>query len=252
MFYKQYKLDRFQEEAIRSLDQNNSVIVAAPTGAGKTLIAEYAVEKHIQTGRQIIYTAPIKALSNQKYRDFTHDYGDKIGLITGDVVINPEAPVLIMTTEIFRNTIFDDINRLNDIQYVIFDEIHFIDDIERGTVWEESIIFAPQHIKFICLSATIPNLREFAAWMRSVRHSKIDVVSETERPVPLEHRFFIKGYGLGWLDEFKEIKTASLSRSKNGTDKSPEGRNWKREATENQAMESLATDVEVLSGTDLI
>jgi len=167
MFYKQYTLDRFQEEAIKSIEQGHSVIVAAPTGAGKTLIAEYAVEKHIEAGQQIIYTAPIKALSNQKYRDFSRDYGDKVGLITGDVVINHDAPTLIMTTEIFRNTIFDDIDRLKDVRYVIFDEIHFIDDIERGTVWEESIIFAPQHVNFICLSATIPNLKELAGWMRS-------------------------------------------------------------------------------------
>jgi len=206
MFYKQYKLDRFQEEALKSIDQNHSVIVAAPTGAGKTLIAEYVLEKHLRSGDQIIYTAPIKALSNQKYRDFSKEYGDKIGIITGDVVINENAPVLIMTTEILRNIIFDDIERLKDVRYVIFDEIHYIDDIERGTVWEECIIFAPQQMHFVCLSATIPNLREFANWMQSVRHSKIDIVIETERPVPLEHKLYFRGYGVGWLDDFREIK----------------------------------------------
>ncbi|MBM3213043.1 DEAD/DEAH box helicase, partial [Candidatus Poribacteria bacterium] len=252
MFYKQYELDRFQEDAIASLDQKNSIIVAAPTGAGKTLIAEYAVEKHIAADEQIIYTAPIKALSNQKYRDFSHIYGDKIGLITGDVVINPEAPVLIMTTEIFRNTIFDDINRLNDVHCVIFDEIHFIDDIERGTVWEESIIFAPQHIRFICLSATIPNLREFASWMRSVRRIKIDVISETERPVPLEIKLYIRNYGLGWLNEFRAIKNNYLARDKNPIAKSPEKRNWKRETAESQTVETLVAGVEELTGIDLI
>lgn len=250
MLYKQYKLDRFQEEAIQSIDQNNSVIVAAPTGAGKTLIAEYAVEKHIKAEKQIIYTAPIKALSNQKYRDFSRDYGDKIGLITGDVVLNPDAPVLIMTTEIFRNTIFDDISRLDDLGYVIFDEIHFIDDIERGTVWEESIIFAPQHINFICLSATIPNLREFTAWMRSVRRNKIDVVIETERPVPLEHKLYIKGYGLGWLDELKEMQNNSLSGEKTG--KTPEGKTGRRGITETQAVGTLATGIEEMTGVDLV
>jgi superfamily II RNA helicase len=252
MFYKQYRLDRFQEEAINSIEQKNSVIVAAPTGAGKTLIAEYAIEKHIEAGEEIIYTAPIKALSNQKYRDFSREYGDEIGLITGDVVINPDAPTLIMTTEIFRNTIFDDVNRLNGVRYVIFDEIHFIDDIERGTVWEESIIFAPQHINFICLSATIPNLREFASWMRSVRHNKIDIVSETERPVPLEHKLYIRGYGLGWLDELKELQRANGNSPLDAEWKGNRQRGDHQTATETQVMESVATGIEELMGSDLI
>ena len=205
MLYKGYELDRFQEEAIDSITQGHSVIVAAPTGAGKTVIAEYAVEKCIEQNKRIIYTAPIKALSNQKYRDFSKDYGDLIGIMTGDVVLNPFAPVLIMTTEIFRNTIFDDITRLDDVEYVIFDEIHYINDIERGTVWEESIIFAPQNIKFVCLSATMPNLRQFAKWMQSVRDCQIDVVEETERPVPLEHKLYLEGYGVGSLSDLKAV-----------------------------------------------
>ncbi|MBD3182270.1 DEAD/DEAH box helicase [Candidatus Poribacteria bacterium] len=251
MLYKEYILDRFQEEAIKSIENNHSVIVAAPTGAGKTLIAEYAIEKHIQAEEQIIYTAPIKALSNQKYRDFSRDYGDRIGIVTGDVVINPEAPILLMTTEIFRNTIFDDINRLRNVRYVIFDEIHFIDDIERGTVWEESIIFAPQHINFICLSATIPNLREFAAWMRSVRQNRIDVVLETERPVPLEHTLYIKGYGLGWIEQLRDIKDSGIDPEKFTTFKTNR-RNNKRNFTGTQVMESVISGIQTLLGGDLI
>ena len=119
MRYKGLKLDRFQEEAIAAINRDTSVIVTAPTGAGKTVIAEYAVEKCLQENRRVIYTAPIKALSNQKYRDFYAEYGDKIGIVTGDVVLNPYAQVLLMTTEIFRNTIFDDIERLQDVSYVI-------------------------------------------------------------------------------------------------------------------------------------
>ena len=206
MLYKDFQLDRFQEEAIRAIDQNHSVIVTAPTGAGKTVIAEYGVEKCIQMGRRVIYTAPIKALSNQKYRDFYEQYGDLIGIVTGDVVLNQFAQVLLMTTEIFRNTIFDDITRLDDVEYVIFDEIHYINDIERGTVWEESIIFAPQNIKFICLSATIPNIKQFAQWMRSVRETGIDVVEEIERPVPLKHHLYLDGYGLGDIDDLRQIQ----------------------------------------------
>ncbi|MGB9596672.1 MAG: DEAD/DEAH box helicase, partial [Candidatus Poribacteria bacterium] len=250
MFYKQYKLDKFQEEAINSIEQNHSVIVAAPTGAGKTLIAEYALEKHLQSDKRIIYTAPIKALSNQKFRDFSKDYGDKIGIITGDVVINDNAPVLIMTTEILRNIIFDDINRLNDVHYVIFDEIHYIDDIERGTVWEECIIFAPQHINFVCLSATIPNLREFANWMQSVRHSKIDIVVETHRPVPLEHKLYFNGYGLGWLDELKELQKNAYIIFKGNRSRGI--RQAQQTETNVALLESPSPNIIPIDGVDLI
>jgi superfamily II RNA helicase len=206
MFFKGYILDPFQEKAVQAIEEDKSVIVAAPTGAGKTLIAEYAVERCLERDRKVIYTAPIKALSNQKYRDFYADYGDMIGIMTGDVVLNPDAPALIMTTEIFRNTIFEDISRLDDVEYVIFDEIHYINDIQRGTVWEESIIFAPQHIKFVCLSATMPNLDQFARWMRSVRHHPIEVINEEGRPVPLEYRLYIRNAGIGDLEAFKALQ----------------------------------------------
>ncbi len=206
MLYKGLQLDRFQEEAIAAINQDTSVIVTAPTGAGKTVIAEYAVEKCLAENHRVIYTAPIKALSNQKYRDFYAQYGDKIGIVTGDVVLNPYAQVLLMTTEIFRNTIFDDIERLQDVSYVIFDEIHYINDIERGTVWEESLIFAPQHIKFICLSATIPNINSFAEWIQSVRDVEIKVVEELERPVPLKHHLYFKDYGIGTVKHIRPLR----------------------------------------------
>lgn len=206
MQYKGLALDLFQEEAIEAINHEESVIVTAPTGAGKTVIAEYAVEKCLETSRRVIYTAPIKALSNQKYRDFQAEYGDKIGIVTGDVVLNPYAQVLLMTTEIFRNTIFDDIERLQDVSYVIFDEIHYINDIERGTVWEESIIFAPQHIKFVSLSATIPNITSFAEWMQSVRDIEIKVIEELERPVPLEHHIYFNGFGIGKVDHLNDLR----------------------------------------------
>ena len=206
MLYKGLQLDRFQEEAIAAINRDTSVIVTAPTGAGKTVIAEYAVEKCLKENRRVIYTAPIKALSNQKYRDFYAEYGEKIGIVTGDVVLNPYAQVLLMTTEIFRNTIFDDIERLQDVSYVIFDEIHYINDIERGTVWEESLIFAPQHIKFVCLSATIPNINPFTEWMRSVRDIDIEIVEELKRPVPLEHHLYFKDYGIGRVEHIPALR----------------------------------------------
>ena len=214
MLYKGLQLDRFQEEAIAAINRDTSVIVTAPTGAGKTVIAEYAVEKCLQENYRVIYTAPIKALSNQKYRDFYAEYGDKIGIVTGDVVLNPYAQVLLMTTEIFRNTIFDDIERLQDVSYVIFDEIHYINDIERGTVWEESLIFAPQHIKFICLSATIPNINPFAEWMQSVRDINIEVVEELERPVPLEHHLYFKDYGIGGIKHITALRNRAKSTAR--------------------------------------
>ena len=206
MLYKGLQLDRFQEEAIAAINRDTSVIVTAPTGAGKTVIAEYAVEKCLKENRRVIYTAPIKALSNQKYRDFYAEYGEKIGIVTGDVVLNPYAQVLLMTTEIFRNTIFDDIERLQNVSYVIFDEIHYINDIERGTVWEESLIFAPQHIKFVCLSATIPNINPFTEWMRSVRDIDIEIVEELKRPVPLEHHLYFKDYGIGRVEHIPALR----------------------------------------------
>ena len=210
MEYKGLQLDRFQEDAIAAINRDNSVIVTAPTGAGKTVIAEYAVEKCIQENRRVIYTAPIKALSNQKYRDFYAEYGDKIGIVTGDVVLNPYAQVLLMTTEIFRNTIFDNIERLDDVSYVIFDEIHYINDIARGTVWEESLIFAPQHIKFVCLSATIPNIAHFAEWMQSVREIDIEVVEELNRPVPLEHYLYYADYGIGTTKHIATVQQKAV------------------------------------------
>ena len=209
MLYKGLQLDRFQEEAIAAINRDTSVIVTAPTGAGKTVIAEYAVEKCLKENRRVIYTAPIKALSNQKYRDFYAEYGEKIGIVTGDVVLNPYAQVLLMTTEIFRNTIFDDIERLQDVSYVIFDEIHYINDIERGTVWEESIIFAPQHIKFVCLSATIPNINPFTEWMQSVRDIDIEIVEELKRPVPLKHYLYFKDYGIGDTSHISRLRKIS-------------------------------------------
>ncbi|MBI4640321.1 MAG: DEAD/DEAH box helicase, partial [Candidatus Tectomicrobia bacterium] len=210
MHYKGLKLDRFQEEAIASIERGHSVIVSAPTGAGKTVIAEYAVEKALEEGERIIYTAPIKALSNQKFRDFGREHGDQIGIMTGDVTINRDAPVLIMTTEIFRNTLFESPDNLQGVTYVIFDEIHYIDDEERGTVWEESIIFAPSFINFICLSATIPNIHEFASWIKRTRECKIDVIEVRERPVPLIHSLYIKGYGVGTV---KDLRQLTLPRS---------------------------------------
>jgi superfamily II RNA helicase len=206
MEYKGFTLDAFQERAIRSIDQGRSVLISAPTGCGKTLIAEFAVDQALADGRKIIYTAPIKALSNQKFRDFSAEYGDRIGIKTGDVSINPDAPVIIMTTEIFRNSIFDNPEALADVSFVIFDEIHYLDDPDRGSVWEESIIFAPPHIRFICLSATVPNVDDFADWIRSIRDDELDVVKEHHRPVPLRHTIHVPSMGTMSMKDLKKLE----------------------------------------------
>ncbi|MFA5276666.1 MAG: DEAD/DEAH box helicase [Candidatus Omnitrophota bacterium] len=181
--------DKFQQEAIDYINQGHSVIVSAPTGAGKTAIAEHVILSSLEKNIGVIYTAPIKALSNQKFRDFQSQFGDKIGILTGDVSINPGAPVLIMTTEIFRNKILDEPESLEKYSWIIFDEIHYIDNPERGSVWEESLIFLPKHMKLLGLSATIPNIKQFATWIESIHDKQVKTVIEENRPVPL-HFFF--------------------------------------------------------------
>lgn len=180
------RLDPFQKEAMESLDKGHNLLVAAPTGTGKTLIAEMLFEEVLAAGKGSVYTSPIKALSNQKYRDFAKKFGKQsVGLITGDISVNEKAPLLIMTTEIFRNWCFANPEMLDGVVNVIFDELHFLDDIERGTAWEESIIFAPAHVRIVGLSATVPNIRELAAWIANVRNQQVKVIEERRRAVPL-------------------------------------------------------------------
>ncbi len=206
MIFKGLQLDKFQEDAILAIEKNNSVIVSAPTGSGKTLIADYIISRDIEKKTKVIYTAPIKALSNQKYKDFCFDYGEEnIGLLTGDTVKNPNATILIMTTEIYRNMLMSNDDIINNLSYVIFDEIHFISDIERGYVWEESIIFSKQNTRFLCLSATIPNAKEFANWISVIKNHKVEVIEHNKRPIPLKTNFFDVELGICELDEIKEI-----------------------------------------------
>ncbi len=195
----------FQVQAIDAVAAGDSVLVSAPTGAGKTLVADYAIEHAFERGWRSVYTSPIKALSNQKYRDFRAEHGDRVGIMTGDVTINPDADLLIMTTEVFRNTLFDDPTRLADFRFVIHDEVHYIDDPDRGTVWEESIIHAPPQMRLVCLSATIPNVEELAGWIESVRGEQVTVVKMHQRPVPLDHLTWVPDLGPVKLPEALEM-----------------------------------------------
>ncbi len=179
-------LDRFQTEAIAALEAGHSVLVCAPTGTGKTVIADWAVERALTAGREVIYTAPIKALSNQKFRDYTRLFGDeKIGLVTGDLVIRRDAPCKVMTTEILRNMLLGG-EKLEQLDAVVIDEIHFLDDRERGTAWEELLIYLPERVQIVGLSATLRNARQFASWLGHVRNRWVDVVEEHQRAVPLD------------------------------------------------------------------
>ncbi|NTV23454.1 MAG: DEAD/DEAH box helicase [Nanoarchaeota archaeon] len=221
MIFKNFTLDPFQVDAVNSVEKDNSVVVSAATGTGKTLIADYVIDKYLKEHRRIIYTAPIKALSGQKYRDFKKEYGEEnIGIMTGDVVINPDAPILIMTTEIYRNMLLAKDQIIDKVKYVIFDEIHYINDIERGTIWEESIIFSPDHIRFLCLSATIPNADDFAQWIQSIKKHTVDVVKYEKRAVPLEHSVFDKYIGITKIEEV--IKDRGRKPKKKKTSK----RDW--------------------------
>lgn len=184
-----FPYDDFQKKAIDAIDRGSSLFVAAPTGAGKTVLADYVIERSLQKNQRVIYTAPIKALSNQKYRDFTARHPGQVGIMTGDVTINPQAALLIMTTEIYHNALLEDTNRLSKYAWIIFDEVHYLDDVQRGTVWEESILFTPHHINILALSATIPNVAELAEWIRITHKRPIEVIEENHRPVPLTLSF---------------------------------------------------------------
>lgn len=184
-----FELDTFQKQAIIKLENHNHVFVAAHTSAGKTVVAEYAIALSQKHMTRTIYTSPIKALSNQKYRDFKKTFGD-VGIITGDIQINPTSACLIMTTEILRSMLYCGSEVTRDLEYVIFDEVHYITDIDRGHVWEEVLILLPDHVNIIMLSATVPNALEFSNWVGLTKRKRVYVISTLKRPVPLKHYLY--------------------------------------------------------------
>ena len=219
--FKGFTLAPFQRQAAEALDAAQNVLVAAPTGAGKTLVAEYAIHLAIQRGMRALYTAPIKALSNQKFRDFEADPAiPSVGLSTGDVSVRADAQVLVMTTEILRNTLVEDPSRLQDVGCVVFDEVHFMDDPERGSVWEETLMFLPPEVIVVALSATIANLGQFAAWLERVRERPVKVVEETRRPVPLKHLLYHPKVGVFPPSRLKGLRSRFQAHLKD--------RDWKK------------------------
>jgi superfamily II RNA helicase len=193
-----FPLDDFQLEAAQHIDAGHNVIVCAPTGAGKTAVAEYAVHRALADGHRLFYTTPLKALSNQKFYDFRDRLGaDRVGLLTGDISILRDAPVVVMTTEVFRNMLYGttlgEVSRnLERVRYVVLDECHFMNDVDRGTVWEESVIYAPRDVALVALSATIANAPDLREWMEEV-HGPTRLCQTSYRPVPLRHYYFTRG-----------------------------------------------------------
>ncbi|XP_067012923.2 superkiller complex protein 2 [Anabrus simplex] len=189
-----FELDNFQKQAILKVEEHSNVFVAAHTSAGKTVVAEYAIALSLKHMTRTVYTSPIKALSNQKFRDFKEKF-QTVGLITGDMQLNPTASCLIMTTEILRSMLYQGSEVVRDLEYVIFDEVHYINNIERGHVWEEALILLPESVCIIMLSATVPNTLEFANWVGRTKGRKMYVISTLRRPVPLKHYLYTGSTG---------------------------------------------------------
>src|SRR5690349_17923953 len=186
-----FPLDDFQLRAIGALEAGESVLVAAATGSGKTVVAEYGIDRAFASRRKAFYTTPLKALSNQKFGDFQARYGaDRVGLLTGDNSINGEAPVVVMTTEVLRNMLYEGSDTLEDLRVVVMDEVHYLQDPYRGAVWEEVLIHLPLSVAVVCLSATVSNAEEFGEWIGALR-GPTRVVIEERRPVPLENLYMV-------------------------------------------------------------
>ncbi|KAI0987402.1 hypothetical protein GJ496_000156, partial [Pomphorhynchus laevis] len=185
-----FDLDDFQKQAIVELEKGNSVFVSAHTSAGKTVVAEYAVALTRSHGTRCIYCSPIKALSNQKYREFKDKF-DEVGLVTGDIQLRSDAFFVIMTTEILRTMVYNSSEMIHELEWLIFDEVHYVNDLERGVVWEEILILIPPHVKFVMLSATVPNAVEFADWVGYTKRRQVRVISTVQRPVVLQHYIYL-------------------------------------------------------------
>lgn len=208
-----FELDPFQNVSVACLERNESVLVSAHTSAGKTAIAEYAIAMSFRDKQRVIYTSPLKALSNQKYRELSYEFSD-VGLMTGDVTLQPNASCLVMTTEILRGMLYRGSEVIKEVAWVIFDEIHYMKDRERGVVWEESIIFLPPAIKMVFLSATMSNATEFAEWICNIHKQPCHVVYTDFRPTPLQHYVFpVGGSGLYLVvDENEQFKEDSFMK----------------------------------------
>jgi superfamily II RNA helicase len=226
----QFPLDTFQEEACQAIDNGENVLVCAPTGAGKTVVAEWAVHNAMSSGRRCFYTTPLKALSNQKFFDLCQRFGEEhVGLSTGDVSVRPNARLVVMTTEVYRNMLYaagpdtSQIRGLNQVASVILDECHYMNDTDRGTVWEESIVYSPSEIQLIGLSATVANAREMCDWLEEI-HGPTRLILTDFRPVPLRHYYFRKDKLLSVFETKSKSRKLNPKLFRFKDERSPRGR----------------------------
>lgn len=269
-----FPLDRFQKEAVNALSQGKSVVVCAPTGSGKTLIGEYAIYRALSRGKRVFYTTPIKALSNQKVREFQEkfkdfpvdetllDKGEKVGLVTGDFVKNPNAPIIVMTTEVFRNMLYGTPigevgTSLEQVETVILDECHYLSDRQRGTVWEESIIYCPPSIQLVALSATIGNPEQFTDWINQVRSNSTteenacELINSDFRPVPLTYYISTPQGLFNLLNEQKTQLNPSL-KTKTKKQKKPFDRKGQKMAERVKEVPKISTVLEQLQEREML
>ncbi len=249
-----FPLDRFQREACDAIVRGDDVVVAAPTGSGKTVVAEYALATTLRKQQRTFYTTPLKALSNQKFHDLIGLYGkEKVGLLTGDVAIHPEAQVVVMTTEVLRNMMYAASPALDDVGFVILDEVHFLQDTYRGPVWEEIIIHLERSIRLVCLSATVSNAPQLAKWMTEVRY-RTAVITETTRPVPLENHYMVFDKTNERLHLFPTFIGGALNRDALRLDESGVRHRWsgksRRGATGGSRKLATPTRLEVVDSLD--